>query len=322
MLGVAPVLGFLVYHVSRDVEDLARQLSVRVSALTELLNKVVLSGDPRQHTGFNLTGVTGEDSIPVRHTDSFTDSKLVRVTLAHVLKVESVRTLLSTGGVPSGVRLERLKRDRHRQVAASFQQVLSTALLNAGVLLEPCLDKESDTLVRVLQQGSELQVSLADGWNVLALLLAVLHRAVDSKTHEELRELGTGAYSLKHVIGRLEVEEQSGTEFLQPCLCPLLKRPDIICERLLGGHKGRLRSHTCRDIDKVKCVGQVLLIGVLPGGSYHGYKIHAALVAVVVAVLLEPLPLGVSEVPTVLAVRQHSACLLDAMSEESGQRLM
>ena len=87
------------------------------------------------------------------------------------------------------MRLERLKRDRHRQVAPRFQQVLSTALLNAGVLLETCLDKESDTLVRVLQQGSELKVSLADGWNVLALLLAVLHRALTAKTHEELGEL-------------------------------------------------------------------------------------------------------------------------------------
>ena len=87
------------------------------------------------------------------------------------------------------MRLERLKRDRHRQVAAGFQQVLGTGLLYAGVLLEPCLDKESDTLVRVLQQGSELKVGLADGWNVLALLLAVLHRALTAKTHEELGKL-------------------------------------------------------------------------------------------------------------------------------------
>ena len=184
MLGVVTVLGFLMDNVSGLIEDLARQFSVRVSALTELLNKVVLSGDPRQHTGLNLAGVTGEDSVPVRHTDSFTNSKLVRVALAHVLKVESVRTLLSTGGVPSGVRLERLKRDRHRQVAAGFQQVLGTALLNAGVLLETCLDKESDTLVRVLQQGSELKVSLADGRDILALLLAVLHRALTAKTQQ------------------------------------------------------------------------------------------------------------------------------------------
>ena len=189
MLGVVAVLCLLVYHVSRDIENLARQFSIRVSALTELLHEVVLSRYPRQHTGFNLAGVTGEDSVPVRHTDSFTDSQLVGVALAHVLKVESVRTLLSTGGVPSGVRLERLKRDRHRQVATRFQQVLGTALLNAGVLLETCLDKESDTLVRVLQQGGEREVSLADGRDILVLLLAVLHRAFTAKTHEELREL-------------------------------------------------------------------------------------------------------------------------------------
>ena len=176
-------------NVSGLIEDLARQFSVRVSSLTELLNKVVLSGDPCQHACLNLAGVTGEDSVPVRHTDSFTDSKLVRVALAHVLKIESVRTLLSTGGVPSGVRLERLKRDRHRQVAPRLQQVLGTGLLYTGVLLETRLNKESDTLVRVLQQGGELKVSLADGWNVLALLLAVLHRALTAKTHEELGEL-------------------------------------------------------------------------------------------------------------------------------------
>ena len=189
MLGVVAVLCLLVYHVSRDIENLARQLSVRVSALTELLHEIVLPCYPCQHTGFNLTGVTGEDSVPVGYTDSFTDSQLVGVALAHVLKVESVRTLLSTSGVPSGVRLERLKRDRHRQVAPRLKQVLGTALLNAGVLLEPCLNEESDTLVRVLQQGGEREVGLADGRDILVLLLAVLHRALTAKTHEELGEL-------------------------------------------------------------------------------------------------------------------------------------